>query len=191
MTDTQLEIKRPMRADARRNYDKLVEAARALFAEEGTSAPLEAIADRAGVGIGTLYRHFPTRQALLEGVFLEEVQAMAQSADELAARLSAWDALSEWLHQYVGFAATKRALNEALLEAAPDSTALMACRTALSAAGNELVERAQREGAIREDTSFADIGRMVAGIAMVSTIDAEQEKRMLELALDGLRYRPS
>src|SRR5262249_44780369 len=130
MTETELQIQRPMRADARRNYDKLVEAARALFAEEGTSAPLEAIAERAGVGIGTLYRHFPTRQALLEGVFLEEVQAMARSAEELSATLPAWEALSAWLHEYVGFAATKRALNEALVEAAPDSTALMACRTA-------------------------------------------------------------
>jgi AcrR family transcriptional regulator len=188
-TETELQLQRPMRADARRNYDKLVAAARAVFTEEGTSAPLEAIAERAGVGIGTLYRHFPTRQALLEAVYLEEVQAMAELAGELSAQLLAWDALSEWLHRYVGFAATKRALNEALLDAAPDSNVLLACRTAITGAGSDLVERAQHEGAIREDTSFADIGRMVAGIAMVPTADEGQEQRMLELALDGLRYR--
>src|SRR5205823_7014193 len=96
--DTQLQ--RPKRADARRNYDKLVATARAVFAEDGTSAPLENVAERAGVGIGTLYRHFPTRQALLEAVYLDEVEAMARAAAELA-HLPPWDALSQWLHQYV------------------------------------------------------------------------------------------
>src|SRR5215510_3128900 len=166
MTETELQIQRPMRADARRNYDKLVVAARALFAEEGTSAPLEDIAQRAGVGIGTLYRHFPTRQALLEAVYVDEVEAMARAADELSG-LPPWDALSDWLHQYVGFAATKRALNEALVETAPHSNVLLACRTALTRAGTGLIERAQSAGVIRADTSFSDVVRMVAGIAMV------------------------
>ena len=85
---------------------------------------------------------------------------------------------------------TKRALNEALLEAAPDSDVLLACRTAISGAGTALMERAQRAGVVRADTNFMDVGRMVAGIAMVPTADPEQKKRMLELALDGLRYRP-
>src|SRR5215831_8776497 len=135
MTETEIQLKRPKRADARRNYDRLVAAARDVFTEDGTSASLERVAERAGVGIGTLYRHFPTRQALLEAVYQEEVEAMARAADDLAS-LPPWDALSQWLHQYVGFAATKRALNEALLDAAPDSTVLLACRTALSHAGN-------------------------------------------------------
>jgi len=186
---TQIQLQRPKRADARRNYDKLVVAARALFAEEGTSAPLEDIAQRAGVGIGTLYRHFPTRQALLEAVYVDEVEAMARAADDLS-ELPPWEALSQWLHQYVGFAATKKALNEALLEAAPDSNVLLACRTALVGAGTSLVERAQAAGVVRADTSFQDVGRMVAGIAMVPTTDSEQKERLLGLALDGLRYRP-
>jgi AcrR family transcriptional regulator len=187
---TEIQLQRPMRADARRNYDKLVAAARAVFTEAGTSAPLEDIAERAGVGIGTLYRHFPTRQALLEAVYVDEVEAMARAADDLSA-LPPWDALSQWLHQYVGFAATKRALNEALLEAAPDSNVLLACRTAIAGAGSALVERAQRAGVIRPDTSFIDVGRMVAGIAMVPTTEPGQQERLLSLALDGLRYRPS
>jgi AcrR family transcriptional regulator len=189
MSETEIQLQRPKRADARRNYEKLVAAARAVFTEDGTSAPLEDIAGRAGVGIGTLYRHFPTRQALLEAVYVDEVEAMARAADELSG-LPPWDALSLWLHQYVGFAATKRALNEALVETAPDSNVLVACRTALTRAGTALVERAQREGVIRPDTNFSDVVRMVAGIAMVPTEDPEQKERLLELALDGVRYRP-
>jgi len=189
MSETEIQIERPKRADAQRNYDKLVTAARALFTEAGTAAPLESVAERAGVGIGTLYRHFPTRQALLEAVYVDEVEAMARAASDLS-ELPPWDALSQWLHQYVGFAATKRALNEALQEAAPDSDVLLTCRTAIAGAGTALVERAQRAGVVRADTDFMDVGRMVAGIAMVPTADPEQKRRMLELALDGLRYRP-
>ena len=189
MAETDIQLQRAKRADARRNHEKLVAAARAAFAEDGTGAPLEDVAERAGVGIGTLYRHFPTRQALLEAVYVDEVEAMARAADDLA-ELPPWEALSRWLHQYVGFAATKRALNEALLEAAPDSNVLATCRTAISRAGDALVERAQRAGVVRADTSFADVGRMVAGIAMVPTADPGQKERLLDLALDGLRYRP-
>jgi AcrR family transcriptional regulator len=189
MRETEIQVQRPKRADARRNYDKLVAAARAVFTEDGTSAPLEDVAERAAVGIGTLYRHFPTRQALLEAVYVGEVEAMARSAADLA-ELPPWDALSQWLHQYVGFAATKRALNEALVEVAPDSDVLLSCRTAISGAGTALIERAQRAGVVRADTNFTDVVRMVAGIAMVPTEDAEQKERLLELALDGLRYQP-
>ncbi len=189
MNETEIQLQRPKRADARLNYDKLVAAARALFAEDGTSAPLEDVAERAGVGIGTLYRHFPTRQALLEAVYVDEVEAMARAAADLS-ELPPWDALSQWLHQYVGFAATKRALNEALVEAAPDSDVLLSCRTAITGAGTALIERAQRAGVVRADTNFMDVVRMVAGIAMVPTTDPEQKVRLLELALDGLRYQP-
>jgi AcrR family transcriptional regulator len=189
MSETEIQHQRPKRADALRNHEKLVAAARAVFTEEGTSAPLEDVAERAGVGIGTLYRHFPTRQALLEAVYVDEVEGMARAADELGG-LPPWDALSLWLHQYVGFAATKRALNEALVEAAPDSDVLLTCRTALTRAGTGLIERAQSAGVIRADTSFSDVVRMVAGIAMVPTEDPEQKERLLDLALDGLRYQP-
>src|SRR5581483_11221430 len=127
---------RPRRADAQRNYEKLVAAARAVFTEEGTSAPLEDVARRAGVGIGTLYRHFPTRHALLEAVYIDEVEGMARAATDLG-ELPPWDALSQWLHRYVGFAATKRALNEALMETDPDSDVLLTCRTAIAGAGTK------------------------------------------------------
>jgi AcrR family transcriptional regulator len=181
---------RPKRADARRNYDKVVAAAREAFAAGGASTSLEEIARRAEVGIGTLYRNFPNRQALLEAVYVDEVEAMARSAADLA-DLPPWDALSQWLHRYVGFAATKRALAEALLETADaDSDVLLSCRRALSSAGTALIERAQQAGVIRPDATFIDIGRLVGGIAMVPAVDPQQKERMLRLALDGLRYRP-
>jgi len=188
-TQSQMQPRRPMRADARRNYDALVAAARDAFTEEGAAASLENVAERAGVGIGTLYRHFPKRQALLEAVYAGEVEAMARSAEELA-ELPPWDALSEWFHRYVGFAATKRALTEALLEAAPESDVLLLCRTALMTAGTGLIERAQKAGVVRPDATFVDVGRMVSGIAVVSTGDPEQTERMLQIVLDGLRPRP-
>jgi len=187
MRPIETQPQRPQRADARANHDKLVAAARALFTDKGTSAPLEEVAERAGVGIGTLYRHFPARQALLEAVYVDEVEAMARAAAELE-ELPPWDALSQWLHQYVGFAATKRALNEALMETDPNSSVLVTCRTAITGAGTALVERAQRAGVVRNDTSFTDVVRMVGAIAMVPTEDPEQKRRLLELALDGLRY---
>jgi len=187
MSQPETQFQRPKRADARVNHEKLVAAARALFTERDTSAPLEEVAERAGVGIGTLYRHFPTRQALLEAVYVDEVEAMARAAADLS-ELPPWDALSQWLHQYVGFAATKRALNEALMETDPDSKVLLTCRTAMKQAGTELVERAQRAGVVRADTDFMDVVRMVGAIAMVPTEDPAQKERLLELALDGLRY---
>ena len=188
MTETHAQSQRPLRADALRNYEKLVSAARDVFTEQGGSASLEAVAERAGVGIGTLYRRFPTRQALLEAVYADEVDVMARAARDLA-HLPPFEALSEWFHQYVGFAATKRALMEGLLEAAPDSDVLITCRTALADAGNELIERGQKAGAVRLDVTFTDVGRMVGQIAVAPNVDPEQKERMLGIVLDGLRPR--
>lgn len=185
---TQIQIQRPMRADARRNYEKLVTAARTVFADQGTSASLEAVAERAGVGIGTLYRHFPTRQALLEAVYADEVEGMARAAHDLADE-PPWDAVTEWLRQYVGFAATKRALMDVMLDAAPDSDVLATCRTVLSRAGDELIGRAQAAGVLRPDVEFLDIARMVGQIGVAPNADQKQKDRMLAIVLDGLRPR--
>src|SRR6478609_6920311 len=98
MTDVAVEagLTRPLRADARRNFDSLVEAARAVFSEQGTSASLEEIARRAEVGIGTLYRHFPTRDSLVEAVYVEEVERMVRDADAIAGN-EPWEALELWM----------------------------------------------------------------------------------------------
>jgi AcrR family transcriptional regulator len=189
-TDTPAPSQRPLRADAQRNRDKLITAARDVFAEDGAAASLDDIARRAGVGIGTLYRHFPTRHALLEAVYVDEFEAMAGSAARLD-ELEPWDALATWLRQFVRYAATKRALAEELLAYIDmDAEVFKQSRAAISGAGEPLLARAQAAGVVRPDADFNDISRMVGGIAAIRAADPEQIDRILELALDGLRYQP-
>jgi AcrR family transcriptional regulator len=180
---------RPMRADARRNYDKLIAAARAAFTEAGGSASLEEIARRAGVGIGTLYRHFPTRGALLEAVYVEEVEALCRTADDLRDE-PPWDALAGWLHRFVDYVATKAALAEELFAYVDrDSDVFRSCRTAFYAAGEPLLVRAQKAHVVRADTDITDVVRMVVGIAKMPSATPEEIERVLDMALDGLRHR--
>jgi AcrR family transcriptional regulator len=189
-TPAQVLAKRPKRADALRNYEKLLAAARDAFAADGSGASLEDIARRAGVGIGTLYRHFPSRQHLLEAVYVDEVEAICRSAEDYADR-EPWDALSGWLHDFVGFAATKRALAEQLFEYIDrESEVFRTCGDAISAAGEPLLRRAQEAGVVRPDAKFIDVARMVGGISVIKTVDDGQIGRILEVALDGLRYQP-
>ena len=181
---------RPMRADARRNYDKVIAAAREAFAESGASTSLEEIARRAEVGIGTLYRHFPSRQALLEAVYVDEVDDLCRSATDLEG-MDPWDALVAWLHRFVAYMATKQALAHELLEYFDKSAPLFqSCRASLFTAGEPLLERAQAAHVVREDTDLAEIIQMVGGIAKMQTSEPGQIEHILEIALDGLRYRP-
>lgn len=180
-------LKRPKRADARRNYDKLLAAAREAFQQDGPDASLEDIARRADVGIGTLYRNFPTRQALLEAAYVQEVEAMARRASDVA-DLPPWDALVTWLERFVDYAATKRVIGEALVAYLDDDApVLQLCRAALSNAGEPLVKRAQDAGVVRQDTNFIDIARMVGGIATIRNADQAQIDRIMAMALDGIR----
>jgi AcrR family transcriptional regulator len=181
---------RPKRADARRNYEKLLRAAGDAFENDGTAASLEDIARRAEVGIGTLYRHFPTRQALLEAVYIDEVEEMSAKATQLG-DLDPWEALVSWLRQFVRYAATKRALADEMLNTIDaEAPVFVACRSAITSAGNMLLQRAQEAGEARKDTNFTDVGRMVSGIASIRTADPGQIDRILDMALDGLRARP-
>ena len=190
-TDVAALAPRPKRADARRNYEKLLAAAREEFTEEGTGATLEDVASRAGVGIGTLYRHFPTRQDLLEAVYLDEVQAICDSADKYVDE-PPLEALTGWLREFVGFAATKRALAEELFNYIDrDSPVFSSCVNAIYGAGEDLLKRAQDAGEVRADTDISDVTKMVSGIAGIRTADPEQIDRILGLALDGLRAGPS
>ncbi|EHN10037.1 Transcriptional regulator TetR family [Patulibacter medicamentivorans] len=180
----------PKRADARRNYEKLLAAAREAFAEEGTDAKLDDIARRAGLGSGTLYRHFPTRQQLLEAVYVDEVEAMARAADELAA-LPPWEALSRWLREFVRFSTTKRALASEMLNQVDRDAAVFAfSRGAITRAGDGLLGRAQEAGVVRPDARFGEVGRLIAAIG-AATSDEDEVERLLGLVLDGLRYRPA
>ncbi len=180
-----LETRRPARADARRNYDALIGAARTAFAELGTDAPLEEIARRADVGIATLYRNFPTRDDLIEAVYVEEVEAIATAVNDFA-DLPPFEALRGWLGRYTGYVATKRVLVASLNRNSP---ALKSCRDALYGAGGPLLERAQAAGEVRDDVRIDDVLRMVTGISGYTFADAEQHYRVLGIALDGLRAK--
>jgi AcrR family transcriptional regulator len=188
---TQLISHRPQRSDARRNYEKLIAAGRAAFTEDGKSASLEDIARRAGVGIGTLYRHFPSRQNLLEAIYLEEVDGLCRSAVDLADE-PPWEALVAWLHRFVDYMATKQALAEELL-AYTDRNAdvFQSCRASLYAGGRPLLERAQQAHVVRADTDITEVIQLVGGIAKIQTAERQQLDRLLDMALDGLRYRPA
>jgi AcrR family transcriptional regulator len=182
---------RPMRADARRNYDKLIAAARAAFTEEGATASLEEVARRADVGIGTLYRHFPSRQELIEAVYVEEVEALCQSADDLG-DLPPWDALVGWLNRFVSYVGTKRALaDELLVNLGVDSPVFRKCHDAITGAGEPLLRRAQEAGEVRTDVQFLDVIRLVSGVTMIKMASPEEITRILAMALDGLRYQPA
>jgi AcrR family transcriptional regulator len=182
---------RPKRADARRNYEKILAAAREAFAEGGESTALEEIARRAGVGIGTLYRHFPTRQALVEALYVDEVEEVCRSAEQLDGA-DPWEALNAWLERFVAYIGTKKALAAELLNYLDhDAPLFSTSRAALYAAGEPLLKRAQEAGAVRPDVAIADVIQMVIGIAKLPGANASQVDHILRVALDGLRYNAS
>src|SRR5207237_3310620 len=138
--------------------------------------------------IGTLYRNFPNRQALLEAVYVDEVESLARSAAELDA-LPPWDAFSGWVHRLVGYLATKQALAHELLEYLDrDAPLFKACRASLMSSGQPVLERAQQAQVVRADTSLWDIIQMVGGIAKIPGAEPKQIEHILSIALDGLRY---
>ena len=182
-------IQRPRRADARRNYDKVVNAARAAFAERGASTSLEEIARRAGVGIGTLYRNFPNRQSLLEAVYVGEVEDVSASAADFA-QLEPWEALTGWLRRVGAYLVTKHALANELLDYVDrESPLFLTCRTALYDAGQPLLKRAQEAGVVRADAEIGEVIHMVGGIAKIVAADPATVEHILNIALDGLRVR--
>ena len=177
--------RKPRRADALRNYEALLTAARDAFAEQGTDASLEDIARRAQVGIGTLYRNFATRDELIEAVYVSEIESLITTADQLRGE-EPWSALVRWLDRFVEYVGTKHVLIEAMNR---DSEVMATCRTAMYDAGAPVLQRAQAAGVARSDVEITDVVRMVAGVAGVAADDDEQSRRMIGLAVDGLRAR--
>jgi len=189
-TSTEILLTRPKRADARRNYEKVLVAAREAFAEGGESTALEEIARRAGVGIGTLYRHFPNRQALLEALYVGEVEEVCRSAAALDSA-DPWEALTGWFERFIAYMATKRALATELLNYfGQDAPLFKACRDSLVTAGEPLLVRAQEAGVVRPDVRFSEVMQMVIGIAKIPAADPAQIEHMVRIALDGLRHQP-
>ena len=182
-------LERPKRADARRNYEKLLAAAREAFAEGGEATSLESIAERAGVGIATLYRNFPNRQSLVEALYVDEVEEVCRTATELESA-DPWEALNSWLGRVVSYVATKQVLVAELVNYLdPDADVFQACRGSLYSAGEPLLLRAQEAGVVRPDVTIGEVIQLVVGIAKVPSADPAQTEHVLRVALDGLRFQ--
>ncbi|WP_083959026.1 TetR/AcrR family transcriptional regulator [Herbidospora mongoliensis] len=175
-----------MRADARRNYDRLLTEAGAAFAEKGTEASLEDIARSAGVGVGTLYRHFPTRQDLILAVLRDGFEAMATFARELDVDDPGL-ALRQWLLAQLRHITTTRGLTAELAVAInnPESPLWGSCEVIFSV-GTELLGRAQKAGVVRADLTQADVSSVVQGIAWSCESDPVRQERLLDLFLEGV-----
>ncbi|WP_367044536.1 helix-turn-helix domain-containing protein [Streptomyces sp. Je 1-332] len=182
---------RSKRADARRNYDKLLAEARAAFAEHGTSASLEEIARHANVGIGTLYRHFPNRHALMNAVFEEALSDLLVRSRALLEDPQPCSALVTWLRAIITHAGEYRGLSRALMSAShDDSSALSQCSRPMREAGTALLVRAQQAGAVRPGVSIGDLLQLTNAIALAAEEtpdDPELADRLLTLTLRGLK----
>ena len=179
---------RPARADALRNYGHIVETAREAFAERGPEVSLNAIAQRAGIGAGTLYRHFPTREALIEAVYRGDIAALTDRAAELAGTYDPLTALESWVREELVPAQQRPGIATTLKDAlarAPE--AFSPGKERFSRAADSLVRAARAVGAIRPDVETRDILRMAAGIATSSDGDPGACERMLTVMFDGLR----
>jgi len=181
---------RQMRADARRNRDRLLSAATAAFADYGEDVALEAVAARAGVGIGTLYRHFPNRDALIVGAYQHEVDALCLAAADLAGSLRADEALRTWADRFADYIATKRAMGDALRAAACDSPLFAETRERILDAVRLLLDAGAADGTLRADVEPKDVMRVINGIWYLPPGPEWRSDvgRMLCLVIDGLRY---
>jgi AcrR family transcriptional regulator len=180
-----------MRADAKRNYDKIVEVAREVFREKGYDAPLDEIARRAGVGAGTLYRHFPTRDALLDAIMQSWVDRVTVAAEKaLASEGSARDLLLTWFDEYVRLISQHKGGAAKITGAMDDPTSPIRTKCqVLREAGDRVVERLREEDAIRPEVDSLQIARLVGGIATVAdqcNMTADTVRPMLEVVADGV-----
>jgi AcrR family transcriptional regulator len=188
--DTRDRTPRRLRADAQRNIGSLIEAAKTVFSRSGVDAPVKEIADLAGVGVGTLYRHFPRRSDLVKAVFQREVDACAEAAPALAAAHRPGVALEKWLHRYTVFLATKRGLAAALHSGDPAFDALPGYfMQRLGPALGALLDTAAAAGEIRADIGPEDLLYAVSNLCLpVSDEGAAYSQRMVALLIDGLRH---
>jgi AcrR family transcriptional regulator len=183
---------RKPRADSARNRQSLIEAAKAAFAEVGLNVSLEEIARRAGVGIGTLYRHFPTREAVVEAVYRREVEQLAEAAPQLLETSPAGDALHKWMHLFVDYIATKRLIAPSLGAAAARTSPLYASSAELiTGAITTLVKRAVASGAVRKDIDPSDLLRAMVGVSYGNPDAGWQAsaRRLIDILMDGLRRK--
>ena len=183
-------LPRPVRADAQRNITALLEAAKAVFAEAGVDAPVRDIAERAGVGVGTLYRHFPQRAQLIAAVFRRELDACANAAVQLAAEQDPAEALAGWMQRFSAFIATKRGLATALHSGDPAYEELYGLfEKQLVPAITGLLDAAVASGEIRNELSPGELLNAAACLSAQAPGDNPgYAQRMVKILVDGLRY---
>jgi AcrR family transcriptional regulator len=192
VTQSEKTARKP-RVDAVRNRERVLEAAKVVFSAGGPDASLEAVARTAGVGIGTLYRHFPTREALFEAVYRREVQQLADLAEQLKREAQPIDALRHWMRSNVKFVATKKGMSEALALAAYKNSELFSYSfDRLTRAVGGLLDRAIAAGEIRDDITAEDLLRALVGMCYMHDQPGWQTSvlRLVDVFIDGLRVRP-
>jgi AcrR family transcriptional regulator len=179
---------RPMRADARRNRELLVTAAHDAFAAEGAGASMEAIAKRAGVGVGTLYRHFPNRLDLVEAVYQTDVEELWDTAQRVASELEPWPAVEAFFEAFLRYARTKKALMDELHQAFEKNPDMRSrARARLESSFDVVIDRAKAAGAVREDVTGSDLLQLVSPVCTNGSIEPDQAARLLSMILDGMR----
>jgi AcrR family transcriptional regulator len=182
---------RPLRADAQRNQERLVAAAREVFAKYGGDASMEAIAKQAGVGVGTLYRHFPRRIDVVEAVYRTDVDQLVSTAQQVVDELGPWPALVSWLRAFVRYAQGKRNFLNELHEAFDKNPQLrVASRERIDKAVDVVLAPAQLAGVVREDIDGRDLMQLIGAMCMSATMTEDQSERLLAVILDGLRQSP-
>ncbi|MFF4114503.1 TetR/AcrR family transcriptional regulator [Streptomyces sp. NPDC001714] len=180
--------RRPLRADAQRNEDRLLEAAAAAFAREGAGASVKDIARRAGVGVGTLYRRFPSKELLIEAVYRHEVQRLCEAADELAAALPAAEALRAWMERFIDFMAAKQGMADALRMILTDESEKLHTRTLLVDAIAHLLGAGEGAKAVRPGVDARDVLMALGGISLMAANEGQRELagRLIDLLLRGV-----
>jgi AcrR family transcriptional regulator len=183
---------RPLRADAQRNRDRLLQSAVSAFSREGPNVTLDAIAKDAGVGIGTLYRHFPTREALVEAAYRNELARLCDAVADLLRTMPPDDATRAWMDRFVDYMTTKRGMADALRAViASGGNPFAQSRDRLVGAITALLQAGAAAGTIRPDIEPADVLASLSGVSLAAGEPAQrdQARRMLDLLMDGLRYR--
>jgi AcrR family transcriptional regulator len=177
-----------MRADARRNYKRLLDEAKVAFLEHGADAPLEDIAKRAGVGIGTLYRHFPTRMALQEAVYHDEVDELCAKAYALLDTEPVGESLAAWMREFAAHATSRRGLMQTLKEVINGHSDVFGrCHDEIRGAAGVVLAQAQEAGTVRPEVTVADLLRLTHAISVATEHAPETSDRLLSYVLDGLR----
>ncbi len=183
----------PRRADATKNRERLIAEARALFSSGDGAATLESVAKAAGVGIGTLYRHFPTREALIEAVYRLELDSLEVEAGDLLDRHSAAEAMRRWMDRYVQFVATKHAMHDALrIALAPRAWAVSEMRVRVDKTIAKFLEVGSQDGTLRDNVRPDDVTLSLVGMVLAATTstDVHQASRLLDILIASLRAQP-